>query len=99
VAADFSLLLRPPPSIPGSASFFAVCATSAKLSQQAVANRAGITTGAYARTEKVADPPDKSGKPPPRTNPTWTTVIAISEAFDVTLVQLAELVEAEGADR
>jgi transcriptional regulator with XRE-family HTH domain len=67
-----------------------------KLSQQAVASRAGITTGAYARVEKVADPSDKKGKPPPRTNPTWTTVLAICDAFEITIVQLAELVEAEG---
>jgi transcriptional regulator with XRE-family HTH domain len=67
-----------------------------ELSQQQVASRAGITTGAYARIEKVADPPDKRGKYPPRTNPTWTTLIAVCEAYEITMVQLAEMVEAEG---
>jgi transcriptional regulator with XRE-family HTH domain len=66
------------------------------LSQQQVASSAGITTGAYARIEKVADPPDKDGDYPPRTNPTWTTLIAVCEAYEITMVELAGLVEAEG---
>jgi transcriptional regulator with XRE-family HTH domain len=66
-----------------------------KTSQQVIASRAGITTGAYARIEKVADPPDAAGNYPPRTNPTWTTLLAICEAYEITISTLAKLVEAE----
>ena len=56
-------------------------------SQQAIATRAGLTTGAYAKIEK--------GK----ANPTWSTVIAIAEALNVSLGELAEAVEAEDAGK
>jgi transcriptional regulator with XRE-family HTH domain len=55
------------------------------VSQQAIAERAGLTVGAYARIEI-----GKSG-------PTWVTVRAIAPALGLSLAELAALVEAEGA--
>jgi transcriptional regulator with XRE-family HTH domain len=54
------------------------------VSQQAIAERAGLTVGAYARIEI-----GKSG-------PTWVTVRTIAPALGLSLAELAALVEAEG---
>jgi transcriptional regulator with XRE-family HTH domain len=53
------------------------------LSQEAVAAKAGLTVGTYARIERQ------------KAEPTWVTVRQLAPAFGVTLVQLAKLVEAE----
>src|SRR5262249_54012771 len=53
---------------------------------ETLARRADMSTGTYARIE--------TGK----TNPTFTTLVAIAEALEGSLVELARQVEAEGGD-
>lgn len=50
-------------------------------SQEALAHDSGLTVTSLARIERG------------QANPTWTTVLAIAAALDVTLVQLARAVE------
>jgi DNA-binding XRE family transcriptional regulator len=50
-------------------------------SQEALAHDAGLTVTSLARIERG------------QANPTWTTVLAIAAALDVSLVQLARAVE------
>ena len=52
------------------------------LSQEAVAYRAGITTGSYARIELG------------QSSPAWATVRDIAEALEVSLADIAQAVEA-----
>lgn len=54
-----------------------------EVSQQTIASRAEITTGAYAKAETA------------RANPTWTTIRAIAQALGVSMAELSRLVEAE----
>ena len=51
------------------------------LSQEAAAQRAGLTVSAYARIERG------------EANPTWTTVTQVAHALEMTLVDLASTVE------
>ena len=57
------------------------------LSQEAVAHRAGITTNAYSRIELG------------QANPTWTTVLRIAGALEMTIAQLALRAEDEERSR
>ncbi|HXB16396.1 MAG TPA: helix-turn-helix transcriptional regulator [Solirubrobacteraceae bacterium] len=52
------------------------------LTQEALASRAGITTGTYARLELG------------QSDPSWSTLRAVAKALGVTLSQLARAVEA-----
>lgn len=49
--------------------------------QEDLAHRAGITVAAYARIERG------------HANPTWTTVLSITRALEITLAALGEAVE------
>lgn len=49
--------------------------------QEDLAHRAGITVAAYARIERG------------HANPTWTTVVRIAAALEITLAALGEAVE------
>jgi transcriptional regulator with XRE-family HTH domain len=53
------------------------------LSQEAVARRADLTTGAYWRIENL------------RADPAWSSVKRVAAALEVSLKELAESVEAE----
>jgi len=53
------------------------------LSQEATAQRAGISLNTYSRIERGY------------TTPLWTTVIQLADALEVSIVELAEAVEAE----
>jgi transcriptional regulator with XRE-family HTH domain len=54
-----------------------------EMTQESVAYRAGIAVGSLAKIETA------------RTVPSWDTVRRIADALDVTLEELARLVEAE----
>lgn len=57
------------------------------LSQKTLAGRVGMTTGAIGRIEQR------------RASPSWSTVVAIAAALGVSLVDLAELIEANSPVR
>jgi transcriptional regulator with XRE-family HTH domain len=77
----------PPPTSPDRhlAAVLRILRERDGRSQEALAHDAGLTVTSLARIERG------------QANPTWTTVVAISAALNVTLVQLARAVEKQRA--
>jgi transcriptional regulator with XRE-family HTH domain len=73
------------PASPELARAIAAVRGDAGLTQETVAIEAGVTPGYLSKIERAVS------------NPSWTTVERIADALDISLVELAEAVEAERA--
>jgi transcriptional regulator with XRE-family HTH domain len=77
---------RGQPADPALASVLRKLRDDRGESQEALAYRSGLSSGALGAIELG------------RTNPSWATVRALARALDVSIAKLARMVEAEGGE-
>lgn len=77
----FLIMSAPVKADPALAATVRRLRTQRGETQEDLAHRAGITVAAFARIERG------------HANPTWTTVVRIAAALEVTLTELGEAVE------